>query len=116
MNGISRLNYKYCDPEVRWTTLGKSEAQWWEETMFNSPAKKCKIKLSNIELESGAWSHLVDPFHKDKDFTIQLINGWLFTAKIDWLLVEKPYSIVQSGVIDTFHLSDHKLIHVSIFI
>lgn len=114
MHSLTRFLPWFSDSILRWKTLGKTEAEWWQDTFFSSSPPKIHSKLvESFPVAPGSWSFLCDPFHKAKDFTFEGLKGW-YTAKLDWLMVTQKWNILNYGVEETLHLSDHKLIWMDI--
>eukprot|EP00042_Codosiga_hollandica_P033795 m.230270 g.230270 ORF g.230270 m.230270 type:complete len:379 (+) comp54268_c0_seq4:100-1236(+) len=71
-HGIARFSSKYCNDWLRWGSLGRSEAQYWEDTLWSDP-----------DLNPGFY----DPFDVNT-VTLSNYGGW-FTGKLDHLRLRK---------------------------
>lgn len=116
-HGVARLIRSYCRDEMRWKSLGHSEAQWWFNNLFSvtSPpnsrlAKYCPRHLTADEA-GELWNPLMIDAHPQIT-TLQSYKGLVYKGKLDWTLL-RSFAIVDSGTEnDHFRFSDHKLLWV----
>lgn len=130
-HGIARFSPNHCCDYLRWKSLGWSEAQWWNNHIFNNPIKnqeKEKEKESKREDEtekekkestkeieiSNDQDDLLkklrefkDPFDANRDITLSSYRGW-YKGKLDWTLI-KGFSIDKYRMFgNDFEYSDHR--------
>ncbi|KAH3744750.1 hypothetical protein Pelo_13872 [Pelomyxa schiedti] len=120
MHGVIRfLPIVYPSTDwMRFSTIGQSEAQWWQENIFGTPegasravkslGASCPALLRELA-SSGFASRFSDPFDKHSDCTFHGFCG-LWRAKLDWLL--SSGLDVTSWKVGGEGLSDHLAIYV----
>jgi hypothetical protein len=89
-HSIARLSPKYCRDKLRWLSLGKTEAEWWVENLFNfyveDGESNTKLKYHGLNedvLKNARNDNFFDPFDVYEDSTIYSYWG-LFQGKLDW--------------------------------
>jgi hypothetical protein len=110
-HGIARFHRKFCGDGLRFRTMGFSESGWWMHHLFNQPGGSDH----NPFLKKYGLSHIVndyffDPFHAEKDTTLQAAFG-LFKGKLDWMLLRGLYVRLQGMSNLDFKSSDHRLLY-----
>eukprot|EP00753_Platysulcus_tardus_P008647 PLAT1615.1.p1 GENE.PLAT1615.1~~PLAT1615.1.p1 ORF type:complete len:405 (+),score=141.68 PLAT1615.1:1537-2751(+) len=88
-HGVARCLPQYASDDLRWRTLGVSEATWWERHA----------------LPGRGWS---DPWDKESDLTLSIFGG-IFSAKLDWLLMTDGLHTVKKWI-GGEQASDHQYV------
>jgi len=97
-HGVARLSPNYCCDNLRWKSLGWSEAQWWNNHVFHS--KEQDGPLAKIR-------DFKDPFDVNVDITLSSYRGW-YKGKLDWTLV-KGFNLDKFKMFgNDFAYSDHR--------
>ena len=99
-HGFARLIPRYCNDRYRFSSLGLSEARWWELNVFKSG--------------TAHFQHFLDPFHKTRDWTLWHVKGMIFKGKLDWTLVRGTKILNWSMHNLDFAASDHRLLYLEI--
>jgi len=108
---IARLSPNFCNDPLRFFSLGRSEATWWNSHVFSVPYENLK-EVNKPQQDINPYvsfyynlmrpscvpkthvdticSHLrnpgfYDPFNSRTDVTLQSYGGW-YRGKLDWLL------------------------------
>jgi len=95
-HGLARFSKIYVgDDPYRFKMWGMSEAEWWQKTYFDMLSKD----NSSPQKSETILSILQDPYHKTKDITSQF--SFLWSAKLDWLLVSQEIQCLNHTLSNT---------------
>jgi endonuclease/exonuclease/phosphatase family metal-dependent hydrolase len=118
-HGLARMVGKYCRDEMRWRSIGKSEAQFWNHNLFDvlegpnpNLTKFSPTRLGREDLEA-LWNPLLFDAHPQIT-TLQYYKGIAFRGKLDWTLM-RGFEVKRLGTAnDNYAFSDHKLLWVCV--
>jgi len=116
-HGIARLSPRYCRDNLRFMSLGYSEAKWWQENVLdyvadsNERANDVIARILPGEEHRLVNPYFFDPFSINKDTTLQGYCG-IFCGKLDWTLL-RGFQVIGKGMDNHgYSASDHKLLYV----
>ncbi len=118
-HSIARLSPKYCTDNMRYRSIGWSEADWFEHHVLDVDRKdgQKNTKLERYRLPEDVVRNcrnhgFFDPFDTS---TITLVNYWgLYRGKLDWTLL-RGFRVNSKGLKnESYTASDHKLLILEI--
>ncbi|KAI8476050.1 MAG: hypothetical protein J3K34DRAFT_402783 [Monoraphidium minutum] len=124
-NGVARLSPHYCCDDLRWRTLGMSEARYWQRHVFSFAGTDPSLVNAHflaLGLPRDVCRALVnpgffDPFDPERDITLdnpayRLGPLSLMTGKLDWALLKGLAPLSWRMANADWAASDHRALIV----
>ncbi|KAI9143397.1 Endonuclease/exonuclease/phosphatase [Paraphysoderma sedebokerense] len=120
-HGIARLSPSFCTDNLRWRTLGSTEAEWLTErvlsfTTDDGPFNTHLLPFRQLPpevLQNARNPGFYDAFDPKTDITLESYGGY-YSGKLDWLLVMGLEITEKSMGNDRYEASDHKWLCCSV--